>query len=78
MSAVAFIAVCTARPRPAIHSGRKGGSQWWARDVYHLRNPFDAELTLCGRDCSEWLVMGEMTVINHHCCKRCANESLPK
>jgi len=63
--------VCSARPRPAVQSSRKPfGSQWWARDVYHLRDGSDIR-TLCGRDCSEWLTMGEIGTPTKDCCRQC-------
>jgi len=77
---MSHVAVCSARPRPSVQNNRnRFGSQWWRRDVYHLRG--DEDRTLCGRDCSEWLVVGDVDKIDHDCCTRCAGRagsSLPK
>lgn len=66
--------VCSAKPRPSVQKGAKG-HQWWLRDVFHLRETPDANKTLCGRDCSEWLSMDsrekDEVKKDHHCCKRC-------
>lgn len=66
----AFTAVCSARPRPSVQSSHAKGSQWWVRDVYHLRGA--PGRTMCGRDCSEWLTIGEMETLTDDCCTRCA------
>lgn len=68
---MSHIAVCTARPRPSVQNSRsRFGSQWWKRDVYHLKGP--GSRTLCGRDCTEWLVVGDVDEIDHNCCARCS------
>lgn len=72
---VALIAVCSARPRPSVQRAGKG-SQWWRRDPYHLRG--DGNRTLCGRDCSEWLVVGPMAEVNDDCCERCRAKAHPQ
>jgi hypothetical protein len=65
-----LIAVCSARARaPTAQSGKRGGGQWWARDPYHVRG--EDSRTLCGRDCSEWLVIGPMEELSADCCLRC-------
>lgn len=51
-----MILVCSNRPRPSTRTGGKG-NHWWARDVFHVSN--DGRVTLCGRDCTEWLVISE-------------------
>jgi hypothetical protein len=63
-----MIAVCSPRPRTSLQNNHSKGSQWWARDVYHLLG--EAGRTLCGRDCSEWLTIGEIEP-DHNCCVRC-------
>lgn len=63
-----MIAVCSAKPRPSVHNHHSKGHQYWRREIYHLRG--DGQRTLCGRDCSEWLVIGEIE-IDHHCCALC-------
>jgi hypothetical protein len=63
------IAVCSARPRPSVQKGAKG-NHWWKRDVYHLRRQETAR-TYCGRDCSEWLVIGEIAETTSDCCALC-------
>lgn len=63
------IAVCSAKPRPSVHNNHSKGSQHWARDVYHLAGADNR--TLCGRDRSEWLTIGEIE-ISDDCCVRCA------
>ena len=57
------------RSAPVARSGKHGGGQWWARDVWHIAGPDNK--TLCGRDRSEWLAVGQVE-INHDCCQRCA------
>lgn len=74
--AASWVAVCSAKPRASTQSAK--GHQWWRRDVYHIRHPLDAELTLCERDCSDWLVIGPIDGIDPNCCKRCAARTLPQ
>lgn len=64
-----MIAVCSPRPRPSVQRGAKG-SQWWARDVYHLQAA--PGLTFCGRDSTDWLTIGVLPEITADCCKKCA------
>lgn len=64
-----LIAVCSAKPHASTQSMR--GHQWWKRDVYHLRRAESKFLTRCGRDCSEWLVIGEIAEVDDNCCSRC-------
>jgi len=66
-------AVCSARPRASVHNSKSKGHQWWARDVYHIRQTHRYDQTLCGRDCSEWLVVGQIEGIDHNCYQRCGN-----
>lgn len=67
-----MIAVCSARPRPSVQNNRaRFGSQWWARDVYHLRRVGSTDRTRCGRDCSEWLVVGQLPEVDDNCCQQC-------
>jgi len=65
------IAVCSAKPRTSVQNNHaRFGSQWWARDVYHIQG--EPGRTLCGRDASEWLTIGEIEAPDHNCCARCA------
>lgn len=64
-----LVAICSPRPRPSVQKGAKG-NQWWSRDVYHIQ---DADgKTACGRDASDWLVIGPVDELDHNCCQRCA------
>lgn len=69
-----WIAVCSAKPRPMAQNARsyslKTGDAAWGRDVYHLRH--SGITTLCGRDLTDWLTIGPIEKLDHHCCKRCA------
>jgi hypothetical protein len=62
------IAVCSNRRRASTQSGR--GNQWWARDVWHIKG--ETNRTLCGRDTSDWLTIGEVEAVDANCCTRCA------
>ncbi len=72
MSLSGFQTVCSAKRRAPTQSVR--GHQWWARDVYHLRMD-EEHVTLCGRDCSEWLMIGDADLggclTDTNICKRC-------
>lgn len=61
-------AVCSHKRHASVQRGAKG-SQWWARDVYHITGA--AGKTLCGLNCSEWLTIGKIA-IDSNCCKRCS------
>lgn len=74
---VSCIAVCSPRPRPSVHNGHSKGSQWWRRDVHHLRHVANNQRTRCGIDCSDWLVIGEIQEVDDNCCKRCLSIKLP-
>lgn len=65
------IAVCSARSPARTQNNHSKGHAWWARDVYHLRREDDVARTRCGRDCSEWLVIGPIDEVDHNCCTRC-------
>ena len=69
-----MIAVCSNRPRPSVQRGAKG-NQWWRRDPYHLAGR--PGRTLCGRDTSDWLTVGEIGELTPDCCVRCAALSQP-
>lgn len=71
-----FTAVCSARPRASTQSVK--GNQWWARDAYHIRRTSDPKRTRCGRDCSEWLVIGEQDEPTDDCCVRCLSITNPE
>lgn len=68
------IGICSNKPRPMVQSSRsyslKTGESAWGRDVWHIKG--DGMKTLCGRDASEWLIIGE-TEIDWHCCTRCVS-----
>jgi hypothetical protein len=72
-----FTAVCSATPRPSVHNNHSKGHQWWARDPYHIRRSSDRTRTRCGRDCSEWLVIGEYEEPTNDCCGRCQSITNP-
>jgi hypothetical protein len=63
--------VCSNRQRAATRTSGMG-NQWWSREVYHFRS---GNRTMCGRDCSEWLVIGpgtlEAAAKDRNCCARC-------
>jgi len=64
--------VCSDKPRPSVQKGAKG-SQWWRRDVFHIRNRGAAK-TMCGRLALGWLVIGKLEptdLQNPDCCKKC-------
>ncbi len=67
--------VCSSRPRPAVHTGRAGGNQWWRRDTMHVSA---GGKTLCGRKCSEWIEIDRQSIAaarsNMHLCVRCASK----
>lgn len=74
MAANIHIGVCSARKRASTQNSRsyflKTGASAWGRDVYHLKG--QGQRTLCGRDCSEWLTIGEIEELTSDCCIRCA------
>lgn len=71
-----LVAICSARPRPSVQNNHSKGGQWWARDVYHLQNIEAATgKTICGRDCTEWLIIGQLDTFDDNCCKRCLAKS---
>jgi len=46
---MSHVTVCSARPRPSVQNGQsRFGSQWWRRDIYHVRG--DEGRTPWGRD----------------------------
>lgn len=72
MSLSGFEKVCSNRTPARTATSR--GNQHWIRDPHHLR--MDKErLTLCGIDCSDWLVMGDADLREEleskDLCKRC-------
>ena len=66
------IGVCSYRPRPMTQGSRsymlKTGAAAWGKDTWHIQA--EKGRTLCGRDSSEWCLLGD-TEIDHHCCDRC-------
>lgn len=74
ISEALFNMVCSPRPRPAVHSGRKGGNQWWARDVFHA-TAGDGR-TLCGVPCADWLKLDPRpkaeVLADSNLCRRCS------
>lgn len=76
LEAVTVEAVCSNRQSaPVARSGKHGGGQWWARDVWHIAAADNK--TLCGVDRSDWLSMGRIEM-NVDCCKRCAALTQPE
>lgn len=73
-----FTAVCSAKTRPMTQSARsyslKTGAAAWGRDVFHIRREDDHGRTVCGVDCSEWLLVGEVEDLGFHCCERCKSK----
>lgn len=68
-----MIAVCSNNPRPSVQKSGKG-HQHWKREVFHFAVDKGGR-TLCGKDASEWLVIGDATkehAENSHCCARCS------
>ena len=68
--------VCSHKIR-ARSGGRGRDNHHWKRDPFHMTA--DGKITLCGRDCSEWLKMDDRpiaeAVADHHCCARCAKKA---
>lgn len=67
-----IIGVCSNKPRPMLQNNHSKGGQYWKRDVWHIRAS-DTN-TLCGRDSSEYLNMGEMKP-DGDLCARCAKKA---
>lgn len=68
--------VCSNRPRPSTTTSGKG-NHWWAREVFHVSN--DGRVTLCGRDCTDWLVIREQAnaqevAARSECCAPCSRK----
>ncbi len=61
--------VCSNKPRPMLQNNHSKGGQYWARDVWHIAGSCDNKITFCGRDSSEWLVMGELPIDDNLCVK---------
>lgn len=61
-------AVCSNKPRPSVQNNLSKGSQYWKRDVWHIRK--SGVQTLCGRDSDEWLDIG-MAEIDADTCTKC-------
>lgn len=65
--------VCSAKTRASTQKGPKG-NQWWRREAWHVRGA-DGK-TLCGRDCADYLDMGDLDP-NSDLCTKC-NKRLEK
>lgn len=66
-----MIGVCSNKPRPSVDTGRLGrptGESVWGRDPWHFKGGNNK--TLCGINCSEWLIIGEIKP-DIHLCERC-------
>lgn len=67
-----FKLVCSHKTRARTGSGGRD-NQHWKRDPFHLSR--GDGLTLCGRDCSEWLKMDDRpireAISDPNCCSRC-------
>lgn len=72
MTTSLIVGMCSMKPRPLVHTGRKDGNQWWARDVWHIRH--SGMTTFCGRDTSNYLNMGEMQP-DGDMCKQCEKQA---
>ena len=73
-----IIAVCSNKIRASVQSSRsyflKTGASAWGRDVYHIKG--EEGRTLCNRDCSEWLTIGEIEdPTEKDCCLRCLKKA---
>lgn len=70
------LGICSNKPRPSVQNSRsyqlKTGASRWGRDVWHISGSCDNKITFCGRDSSEWLVMGELIPDDNLCisCKK--------
>lgn len=73
-----IIGVCSYKPRPSLQSGRDPaslsttGHAFGGKDVWHIRKS-DSK-TVCGRNSSEWMNMGEMKP-DWHLCEVCARKA---
>ncbi len=67
-----LVAVCSAKTRTDGAPNGKRAAAWWKRDVYHIAH--SGITTMCGRDRSEWLVIGSLAEIDSHCCAKCAKK----
>ena len=65
-----FTAVCSPNPSAPTYQST-GRSGLWVRDPYHIRRSADPSRTRCGRDCSNWIVVGEKDQVDDDCCVRC-------
>lgn len=64
--------VCSAKPRSILQNSHSKGSQYWRKDVWHIRK--SGTQTICGVDSSEWLDMG-MIVPDNNLCDRCQKKA---
>lgn len=74
-----LIGVCSRKPRPSLQSNRgdpaatsKTGHCFWGKDVWHIRKT--DERTVCGRNSSDYLNIGEMKP-DWHLCEVCARRA---
>lgn len=74
-----FTAVVSLSRKPSVQTGRRitTGDSKWGRDPYHIRRNSDPTKTRCGRDCTDWLVMGEKDEPTWDCCVRCQSITDP-
>jgi hypothetical protein len=67
---------CSAKPKARVQRGAKGHAGW-DREPFHIQR--SGITTLCGRDCSEWLRIGEReaheAIRDPGCCRRCARKA---
>jgi hypothetical protein len=66
---VTVTGVCTNRPRPSTQNNHSKGSQYWKRDVWHALSWEVKNKTVCGRDCTEWLMISQIPVDDNFCSK---------
>lgn len=70
-----FEGVASYKKRPSVqNSNRPKGSQWWSKDVWHIRH--SGMTTLCGLDSSEYMRLGQVEE-DQHLCSRCAKKAAP-
>lgn len=66
--------VCTNKPR--IVSSHHRNHQPWKRETHHVSA--DKKRTLCGINCSEWIVMESAAadlLQSNDCCSRCKTKA---
>lgn len=65
--------VCSARPVARTQNSYSKGHEHWRKDTWHIA-PAGSDKTWCGRDCADYLDMGEAAdddLSNPHLCNQC-------